>query len=146
MDGNVTLFKNDKSGRYVSSKMIDASFVRNFAIYNKNGNLIGHANVITNIIPDEDGNPEKALNTLLDVCIYEESERRAGAASELIDIITNLYEKVVTGESTKAGRNLCYKFGFHDAGGLFKNSPKYLLYEKKSSNNGDGEKGEQKSK
>ena len=130
MDGDVKVFKNEKTGRHVSVSTMDASFVRTFAAYNKGGNLIGHANVMTHVVNGDDGKPEKMLNVLVDIVIYDDEERHKGAATELMEVITGLYDKVVTGGSTSRGRALCYKAGFKDVGGLHKNAPKYLLYER----------------
>jgi hypothetical protein len=49
---------------------------------------------------------------LLDICIFNNVDRKKGAATDLMKLITGVFSNIVTGSISKAGRSLCIRHGF----------------------------------
>ena len=87
--------------------------VYNIPAYDKKDNLLGRA-WLTRHVRMLDGSPvvQEAI-VLADIIVYNTNDRRKGVADTLMRHITENFKIVMTGPSTKAGRQLCVKWGFH---------------------------------
>jgi hypothetical protein len=72
---------------------------------------------------------EEGEALLLHIEVREDLRRRKLATS-LIEAMKTKFDSIVTGHSTKEGRELCLACGFEWEGGVFKNRPKMLVWRK----------------
>ena len=126
MDGEIV--QNIESGRSVFVRPFEFDKQEMYSIYGKDKKLIGTAwvGIEANY---EEKNPKYAY-WLLDINIYDEKNRRQGAAGEIIELMQYRYPKLITGVSTNAGRNLCLKHGFKIIKGMSKKSHDFLFWER----------------
>ncbi len=103
MDEEMNTFKS-KSGKTITPEFFECDKVYNYPIYDGK-RMIGRALLIA---PFEitDG------LVLLDIYIYEEEDRRKGAAEELLNLIKAFHPKIRTSHLSNAGLQLCLKNGF----------------------------------
>jgi len=125
---DVEVIKNRQSGRSIAVRQFAFSRIELFAICDKNNKLLGSAWV--GIEERQEDYQTKIAYWLLDLNIYEEAERRKGAASEVIELMQYRYPKIITGISTKAGRELCLKHNFQWIKSTHKKQPDFLFWEK----------------
>ena len=97
-----------------------------------NKKIVGRATLTHHLTPIDESDlmPEmKEAIVLLDIVIYNNEYRKKGIADKLMNHITNSFDIVMTGMSTKSGRSLCLKHGFK-----FENHDgrPYLIYRKES--------------
>ena len=122
-----TIEYNTKGGkRTIRPELVNCDGVYNVPIY-EGEEMIGRA-ILTRHIRNINGSFhfEDAI-VLMDIYIYKEEHRRQGAADDLMEFITHAFKKIMTGTSTKEGRELCYKWGFKME---IINKTKYLIYKK----------------
>lgn len=111
-------FISEKSGRSIAPEYIDCEGIWNYAIYDGE-RMIGRALVIMNT---------GEMPVLLDTYIYEEEDRRKGAASELLNFVTANHKKLKSCYLSTAGRELGLKMGFFIKKFPGKNQPDMLIY------------------
>lgn len=90
---------------------IDSLF--DIVIVDKKENVLARAILTQNII-QESHKDFSELIVLLDIIVYDPNDRGKGLGDKLMGFITSCgkFEKIITGLSTKAGRELCLKWGF----------------------------------
>jgi len=113
--------KSVKTGFIVQPDYVKLDGLHNMVIYSADhSEMLGRALIIE---PENKDFPP----VLLDIYIYDEENRRQGAADDLMDVICDTFYTVITGKSTERGRALCEKHGFE----LVKNNGnEFLLYTK----------------
>lgn len=77
-----------------------------------------------------DSTGEKELITLLDIIVYDSKDRRQGIGDKLMNAVTKMFPKIVTGIASRAGRELCLKHGFTIHKELSLKDPMLMFYER----------------
>lgn len=113
--------KHEETGRMLEAEYVPVKGVHNLIIRDyDNSRVLGRAILL------DTGNKENAP-LLLDIYVYEESDRRKGIASALLELACNMFDTIVTGESTRRGKLLCKKYGFVSA---VEGDLKFLIYKR----------------
>jgi hypothetical protein len=113
--------------RVMRPEYVKCDGVFNVPIYNGRNDIIGRALLTCHIKLPENGNGVQRAVVLTDIYIYHEEDRRQGAADDLMGCLTEMFDTIMTGESTSAGKRLCLKHGFKIE---VHNAEKYLVYRK----------------
>jgi len=90
-----------------------------FEIADMDGNTLGKAYVVSD--------PAIQYPVLVDILVFEES-RGAGVGDELMGVLTDAFDNMLTGMSSEAGRGLCIKHGWKFE--RTKDQPSHLRWEK----------------
>lgn len=109
----------DKIDRYkvgedtIECEQVFVDSIFNIPYVNKKGEVLGRALLTRQIHENMDGTWIEVI-ILMDIIVYDPHDRRRGIGDKLMGFITGSgkFGKVVTGLSTKAGRELCLKWGF----------------------------------
>ena len=86
----------------------------NIPVVDKKGRVLGRA-ILTKQVEANAGNGTvREIVVLTDIIVYDPVDRGKGVGDELMGFITGsgLFDVVVTGINTEAGRALCLKHGF----------------------------------
>ena len=70
---------------------------------------------------------------LLDICIFNEKDRKQGLADDMMELMTTTFPWIATGHMSKAGFKLCRKHGFVFHKKMFKKDPQILLWDNRDS-------------
>jgi hypothetical protein len=111
-----------KSGRVVTVEPVVCEMMYNVFVTERDGKtVVGRAILVEPMGADH--------VVLLDIVTHEPENRRKGIASEIMEAITQGFNKVKTSyaASSKAGRALCAKYGFIPVKPLFKKQGDTLL-------------------
>ena len=66
---------------------------------------------------------------LLDICIYNEADRRRGMADDIMSFMREIFPYIATSHISKAGLKLCKKHGFTKQRKIFKKDPDILIWD-----------------
>jgi len=125
-------FVVEKTEHKIRYEYVPVDAVFNVPIMDKDGKLLGRAWLTQNLENDYNGNGNdfKEKIVLADIIIYDPEDRGKGVGDELMGFLTRggAFKQIITGLSTKAGRELCLKWGFQYR--TIKDS-KFLIWEAK---------------
>ena len=98
---------------FVEYEQVFVDSIFNIPIVDKKGNVLARAILTQNIIQESQKDFSEVI-VLLDIIVYDPNDRDKGLGDKLMGFITSCgkFEKIITGISTKAGRELCIKWGF----------------------------------
>ena len=100
--------KSLKTGNIIQPDYVKLDGLHNMVIYTPDHKeMLGRALILE---PENKEYPP----VLLDIYIYDEENRRKGAADDLMEVICETFPVVITGKSTTRGRSLCLKHGFKE--------------------------------
>lgn len=109
-------YQNTLSGHTIVPAFYQCDGLYSLPIYGKDNKLKGAAYLTQTIKHAEDGDGYYELIVLVDICIYNEEDRKKGYASEIMEVAKNFFPKMITGPSTRRGRILMQKHGFVEKG------------------------------
>jgi len=115
---------------FIEYEQVYVDSIFNIPIVDKSGNVLARAILTQNVRQDTPGKFSEVV-ILTDIIVYDPNDRGKGLGDKIMGFITSCgrFEKIVTGISTKAGRELCLKWGFkYD----FIKEKKFLIWEKKN--------------
>ncbi len=105
----------------IKIEVTDSIQVIDIACFNTSDRLVGRALFV---VPEE-----HEVILLYDICIYEEKDRRKGYAQRIIKRAQEMFDYIVTGVESNAGKELCIKCGFVARPKLFKKAAEVLIWQ-----------------
>lgn len=107
-------FKVEDTNRKIKYEYIPVDAVFNVPIFDNDGTLLGRAWLTQNIENSDNGTDLKEKIILADIIVYDPEDRGKGVGNQLMGWLTTsgAFQQILTGLSTKAGRELCLKWGF----------------------------------
>jgi hypothetical protein len=107
-------FEVGNTGHKINYEYIPVDAVFNVPIFDSDGSLLGRAWLTQNLENGDNGTDLKEKIVLADIIVYDPNDRGKGVGDELMGFLTSsgAFKQMVTGLSTKAGRELCLKHGF----------------------------------
>ena len=129
MNNMSTIAQYKVNDHILNVEMVPIDVLINIPVVDKKGRTLGRA-ILTKQIEANAGNGTvKEIVVLTDIIVYDPIDRGRGVGDELMGFITNsgLFDVVVTGINTEAGRALCLKHGFEYE---VVQAEKYLVFRK----------------
>jgi hypothetical protein len=95
-------------------EQVPVDMLINIPVSDKKGKVLGRAILTREFWGGINGSAIKEAVVLTDIIVYDPADRGKGIGDELMGFITSsgMFDVIVTGISTEAGRALCLKHGF----------------------------------
>jgi len=108
--------KYDVEDYTIEVEVVNVDQLINIPICDKQGKVLGRALLTREMKPVGNNGvlKVKIADVLMDIIVYDPDDRGKGIADKLMGLITgcDMFDTILTGISTEAGRELCLKWGF----------------------------------